>query len=78
MASIKRITGRAPALATVLAAKPAQATARIPEPKGVTQARAAINTAANDFEVARQAYAAAGDRLNDAQIALARAMAAPT
>lgn len=58
--------------------RPPATPARSPEPKTITQARAAVNVAANDFENARGSYAAAGDRLNEAQIALARAMAAPT
>lgn len=81
MATPRRITGRAPVRTVSQAAKPAAPALatppRAPEPKTVTQSRAAVNAAANEFEAARQAYAAAGDRLNEAQIALARAMAAP-
>lgn len=57
---------------------PVQATpARAPEPLTVVKARTGVNVASLDFETARGAYAAAGDRLNAAQIELARAMAAP-
>lgn len=49
---------------------------RKPESLTVVQARRAVNTAADAFELARAAYAAAGARLQQAQDALAAAQAA--
>lgn len=72
-----RAVRAAPALATVPKAAPAPATPpRKPEPVGVVKARNAVNAAANEFETARAAYAAAGDRLNAAQAALTAALEA--
>lgn len=57
---------------------PVQASpARAPEPMSVVQARKAVNVASLAFELTRTAHAVAGERLNDAQQDLARAMAAP-
>lgn len=50
---------------------------RAPEPMSVVQARKAVNVASLAFELTRTAHAVAGERLNDAQQDLARAMAAP-